>query len=179
MTTATAGWTPDRYEIREYPEGDIIAAIYDTMPSDWEPFFAMRPDPGDAEKRLLTNQKGQTTSVVLYEARRQQQRALNFLNDRFQVTEDRDGSRHLFRIEDRARRGPQGQVQNIAAAWRNPQDGWQADFTQKGVYSSETAAAQIHDLNQALNRRPSTPDAEAFAATYLREHPYPQAGAAG
>lgn len=178
MTTATP-WTPDRYEIRDYPEGDIIAAIYDTRPSDWQPFFAMRPDPADSEKCLLTNQKDKTVSMVFYEARRQQQRALNFLNDRFQVTEDRDGARHQFRIEDRARRGPEGQVQNIAAAWRSLQGGWQADFTEKDIHSQEDANEQIHDLNRALNLRPSTPAAEAIAASYLREHPYLQAGTAG
>lgn len=132
---ADASWPPGRYEIRDYPEGDIIAAIYDTRPSDWQPFFAMRPDPENPEKCLLTNQKDQTISAVFGEARKQQQRALNFLNDRFQVTENRDGARHQFNIEDRARRGPEGQVQHIAAAWRNLQGGWQSDFTEKNIHS--------------------------------------------
>lgn len=176
---ADASWPPGRYEIQDYPEGDIIAAIYDTRPSDWQPFFAMRPDPENPEKCLLTNQKDQTISAVFGEARKQQQRALNFLNDRFQVTENRDGARHQFNIEDRARRGPEGQVQHIAAAWRNLQGGWQSDFTEKNIHSQEDADQQIYDLNRALNLRPSTSAAEGFAARYLREHPYPQAQPTG
>lgn len=178
MTTVTQfkPWTPDRYIVRENPEPGITSAIYDTLDPAYPAFYPIQPDPEHPERVILTNHKDQTQSMVPTAAQDKQAQALRFINDRFQVTEGGDGMHYTFSIEDRARRGPEGQVHSVANAWRHPRTGYyHTDFGAEPHPGRDWARRLISELNTALNGRPATSRAQTFAQNYLAAQPYPAA----
>ena len=169
-------WTPDRYKIKESPEPGVTAAIYDSVDPDQPPICIVRPDPDNPERSLLTDERGQTQSMVHYEANRRLQACLTGLNERFYSVTDEASGRGYLHIHDRLREAIDPNQRKVASAWTESSTAntYRNNFDPREPIKDEhRTRSEISNLRAALNRQPSTNKADAFAARYLREHPYP------
>ena len=176
MTRPLPPWRPDRYALRENPEPGVIAAIANPDQSE-RPFrYTLRENPEGTDTRicLVTDRRGETYRCPREVAEERLAKALQGLNDRFQVTD----SRKTLYITDALRLRPTiAEVDTAKAGWDyhyyalsfNPER-----FPREPKsYDKDEALDHLRCLKEALNGRVSTPWANAWAANYLKGHPYP------
>ena len=175
-------WTPNRYQIRENPAPDTATGVYDSQNPEYSPIYAIRPDPANPERVLLTDHKDQTKSMVPDEARRRQHAFLTSLNERFYSVEEKASGRGYLHLHDRLQESIEHSRWFVASAWIESSNlnTYRNDFDpQEPVKSEHRTRSELSNIRASLNRQPSTNQADEFAARYLRKHPYPQAQPTG
>lgn len=176
MTESTTPWRPDRYEIRENPEPGVIAALHDQDRPERPFLYALRENPEETNPKfcMVTNGRGETCRCHREVARERLAQALQSFNDRFHLT---DSWKTLY-ITDALRLRPTIAEVATAKAGRD-YDRYTLSFNPERFprepksYDKDEALDHLHCLKEALNGRQSPPWATAWAANYLKDHPYP------